>query len=103
MKQQEQKQADIVFGVEKRSFFEQQFHTFRGVGSLVHRWTFALLAPHEKHLIARLLQGQARLVDPLVRDQVVDYRYDGAFHADKDTKFSDETSNFAFYCVSLPP
>ena len=51
---------------------------------------------------SNLLQGQARLVDPLVRDQVIDNRYDGAFHGGKGTKFSDETAIIDFYCVFLP-
>ena len=103
MKQEEEKQADVVLGIEKRPFLEEQFHSMRSIGTFIHRRTFALLPAHQKHLIPSLLQSQARLVDSLVCDQVVDHRYDGAFHRGKGTKFSDETMIIDFYCVFLPP
>ena len=83
MEQQEEKQSDIVFGVETRAFLKEQLHPVRGVGAFVHGWAFALFPSDQKYLISSLLQGQARLVDPLVRNQVVDHRYDGAFHGTK--------------------
>ena len=83
MKQQEEKEPDVVLSIEQRSFLEEQFHAVRGVWALVHRWTLTLLPSYQKHLVSSLLQGQARLVDPLVSDQVVNHRYDGAFHGTK--------------------
>ena len=83
MKQEEEKQTDVVLGIKQWAFLEQEFHAMRSVGALIHWWTFALFPPHQKHLITSLLQGQARLVDPLVRDQVIDNRYDGAIHGTK--------------------
>ena len=103
MKQQKEKQTDVVFGIKKRAFLEKQFHSFRAVRALIHWWAFALLPAHQKHLIASLLQGQTRLVDPLVCNQVVDHRYDGAFHGGKDTNVFDETLYFHFYYVFLHP
>ena len=86
MKHKKEKQTDIVFGIKQWAFFEQQLHAMRSVGALVHRWTFALFPPHQKHLITSLLQGQTRLVDPLVRDQIINNRYDGTIHAGKNRK-----------------
>ena len=83
MKQEKEKQTDIVFGIKQWAFFEQQLHAMRSVGALIHWRTFALLSSHQKHLIASLLQGQTRLVDPLVRNQIIDNRYDGAIHGTK--------------------
>ena len=101
MKQQEEKEPDVVLSIEQWPFLEEQFHAVRGVWAFIHRWAFALLPPDQKHLVASLLQSQARLVDPLVRDQVVNHRYDGAFHGDKGTKFSVETQKIQRYCVFL--
>ena len=83
MKQEKEKQTDIVFGIKQWAFLEQEFHAMRSVWALVHWRTFALLSSHQKHLITSLLQGQTRLVDPLVRDQIIDNRYDGTFHGTK--------------------
>ena len=80
MKQQEKEQADVVFGIKLRAFLEKQLHPMRGIGAFVHWGTFTLLSAHQKHLITSLLQSQTRLVDPLVSDQVIDNRYDDAFH-----------------------
>ena len=103
MKQQKEKQADVVFSIKQRPFLEKQLHAVESVGALVHRRTLALFPSNQKHLVPSLLQSQARLVDPLVRNQVVDHRYDGTFHGDKDTNVFDETIQIRFYCVFLHP
>ena len=87
MEQQKKKQTKVVLRIKKRSFLEEQIHTVCGVGSLVHRRTLTLLTSNQKHLIPSLLQSQARLVDPLVRNQVIDHRYDGTFHGAKVQSF----------------
>ena len=99
MEQQKEKQTDVVFGVETRAFLKEQLHPMRGVRALVHRRALALFPSDQKHLIASLLQGQARLVDPLVRYQVIDHRVSW----DKDTNVFDETIQIRFYCVFLHP
>ena len=55
MKKYKQKQSEIKLSIEKRTFLEQQLHTFRFVWALVHRRRFALPATHKKHLKPRLL------------------------------------------------
>ena len=75
MEQQKKEQAYVELGIEKGTFLKQQPHSVRLVGPFVHRWALALATPHKKHIATQLLQSQARLVDTLVGNQVVDDRY----------------------------
>ena len=89
MKQQKEKQSDVVFRIKQGALLKEQLHPMRVVGSLVHRRAFSLLSTHQQHLIAHLLKGKARLVDPLVGNQVVDDRYNDTFHGGKGRKNSE--------------
>lgn len=75
MEQQKKEQAYVELGIEKGTFLKQQPHPVSLVRSFVHRRALALATPHEKHIATQLLQSQARLVNSLVGDQVIDDRY----------------------------
>jgi len=79
-KEQEKKEANVIFGIKKRAFFKQQLHTMHRIHSGFQWLTVSFIATDQYRRKIQFDQRSAYFIDTLVGGKVVYYRNYYLFH-----------------------